>query len=328
MRTNLIPLLFVSCTLLVACQKETNLPDNASATLTETAATTETSSKPFTVRTIAGIFENGNSEPHLVNGPALKAKFWKPHGITVAGDGSIYVADFLNSAIRKITIGSNVYTAPLSYNPDTGGGLLPEAVGVGADGTLYIVSTGYGIRIYNKDKGIDVYNRISNSDSNLDIERDVRGTMWFVSDNSIGKITGTTIQRKVISLTSYLDANETLRGIGLGPNSTIYASSATKLFQITGNGKITRLYPNERFIFISGITVTKDGRTLYIADGNAIKKINNNSITMIAKPGAGDGRDGVGFEADVVAANLALANSEKYLFVTDTRNLIRKISLD
>ncbi|MBD1363093.1 hypothetical protein IDJ77_04650 [Mucilaginibacter sp. ZT4R22] len=291
-------------------------------------ATIDATTAPYTVRTIAGIFEPSSSDPHLVNGPGLKAKFWKPHGITVDGDGSIYVADFFNSAIRKITVQNNVYTEPLSYNPDTGGGLLPEAVGISPGGTLYIVSTGYGIRIYNKEKGIDVYDRIANSDSNLDLEKDSKGVMWFVSDVSLGKITGTTIQRNVVNFSSLLAPNESLRGIGTGPNGVKYVSTATQLFKITNDGKITRLFQNERFVFISGIAVTKDGNTIYLAEGNKIKKIVGNTITTICGPlSAADGRDGVGAAADVVAANLALSNSETALFVSDTRNTIRKITL-
>lgn len=315
--------------LTTACKKETPISEKENVlALSNSNDLASDMVQPFTVRTVAGIFESTSAEPHLVNGPALTAKFWKPHGITVAGDGNIYVADFFNNAIRKITIQNNVYTSPLSYNTHTGGGLLPEAVGVGADGTLYIVSTGYGIRIYNKDKGIDVYDRISNSDSNLDIERDSKGVMWFVGNYSLGKITGISIQRNIVNFSAYLDTNEHLRGIGLGPNGVKYVSTATKLFKVTSDGKITRLYSNQVFTFISGIAVTKDGNTLYIVDGNAIRKITNNNIITIVRPSnQADGRDGVGFNADVVAANLALANSEKFLFVSDIRNTIRKISL-
>jgi hypothetical protein len=314
---------------IVSCKKEANLiPKNEVEVTKNIAVNAVAELTPYTVRTIAGIFEQTSTAPHLIDGPSLQAKFWKPHGITVNGDGVLYIADFFNSAVRKVSVDGKVLTVPLSNNPHTGGGLNPEAVGVGTDGTLYIVSTAYGIRIYNKDKGIDIYSRIGNADSNLDIEKDITGTMWFVNDNSLGKIKGTTIQRNVVNFSDYLDQNETLRGVGIGPNGIKYVSTATKLFKVTQDGKITRLFPNTRFIFISGITVTKDGSTLYIADGNAIKKIYQNTITIIAKPlSQGDGRDGIGFDADVVAANLALANSEKFLFVTDIRNTIRKISL-
>nr|WP_294941721.1 hypothetical protein [uncultured Mucilaginibacter sp.] len=315
----------------VSCTKEVSQPPNKLSNADELAVSKtaiEAGAAPFTVRTIAGVFEPSRSEPYLVNGPGPKAKFWKPHGITVDGDGSIYVADFLNSAIRKITVQNNVYTVPLSYNADTGGGLLPEAVGISAGGTLYIVSTGYGIRIYNKEKGIDVYDRIANSDSNLDLEKDSKGVMWFVSDVSLGKITGSTIQRNVVNFSSFLAPNESLRGIANGPNGVKYVSSATQLFKVSSDGKITKIFQNEKFTFISGIAVTKDGNTIYLAEANKVKKIVGNVITTITGPlPAADGRDGIGAAADVVAANVALSNSETALFVSDTRNIIRKITL-
>ena len=282
----------------------------------------------YTIRTIAGAFQQQNNESHYVNGSGPQARFWKPHGITVALDGSIYVADYFNNAVRKITIQNNVYTVPLSYNTQTGGGLLPEAVGFSNNQTFYIVSTGYGIRIYNKNKGIDIYSRIANSDSNLDLERDVKDVMWFVNDNSLGRKTGTTIQRNVVNFSALLAPNETLRGIATAPLGVKYISSATQLFKVDNDGKITKLFPDQKFTFISGIAVTKDGATIYIADGNAVKMIYKNNITLISQPlPQGDGRDGIGLNADVVAANIALSNSEKKLFVTDTRNTIRAITL-
>lgn len=322
--------LIITC--LAACKKE-NAEDiakvnPASTAITDNLAITATSPL-YTVRTVAGIFEPSSKAPNLVDGAGPKAKFWKPHGLSVSGDGSIYVADFFNNAIRKISIQNIVSTMPLSYNTETAGALLPEAVEISPGGTLYIVSTGYGIRIYNKAKGIDIYNRVANSDSNLDIEQDSKGVMWFVGNKSMGSITGTTIKRNQINFQALLADYETLRGVGVGPNGVKYASSATQLFKVAADGKITKLFPNIPFSFISGISVTKDGQTIYIADGNAVKKISGNNITTICKPSPfADGRDGVGLDADVVAANVALSNSETALFVTDIRNVIRKITLN
>ncbi|TWR25263.1 hypothetical protein FPZ43_17495 [Mucilaginibacter pallidiroseus] len=329
MKKHILFLVAVTC-VLSACKKESLSPDAVLQSTTNTPQSLSAVATPelYTVRTIAGIFNAESQRPNLVDGPGPKAKFWKPHGISVSGDGSLYVADFFNSAIRKISIQNIVSTVPLSYNTDTGGGLLPEAVTISPGGTLYIVSTAYGIRIYNKAKGIDVYNRISNSDSNLDMEQDSKGVMWFVGDKAIGNITGTTIKRNLVDFTPLLASHETLRGIGLGPNGVKYVSTATQLFKVSAQGTITKLFPNVPFTFISGISVTKNGETLYIVDGNAVKKIKGGVITTICKPlAAADGRDGVGLNADVVAANLALSNSETALFVTDIRNVIRKVTI-
>jgi DNA-binding beta-propeller fold protein YncE len=45
-------------------------------------------------------------EPGAFNdGPALSAKFKSPTGLTIAPDGTLYVADFGNHRIRKISNG-------------------------------------------------------------------------------------------------------------------------------------------------------------------------------------------------------------------------------
>jgi hypothetical protein len=327
MKKSCITILLGIALFTASCKKEmeqTVLTPTSDSAMVLAAAAVEPA---YNVKTIAGVFTPANSDPHLLDGKGPVAKFYKPHGITVAGDGSIYVADFLNNAIRKITIQNNVYTIALPYS-QTLSGQLPEAVTIATDGTLYVVSTSYGVRIYNNSKGIDISSRIGNSDSNLDIEKDSKGVMWFVNDNSLCKITRINIQRNVVNFSGVLAANETLRAIGVGPSNVKYVSTATQLFKVDASGKITKLFPSYKFTFISGITVTKDGSTLYIADGNAVKMIKNNNITTIAKPlSNNDGRDGVGLLADVVAANLALSNTEKALFVSDTRNTIRKIIL-
>ncbi|NCD71231.1 NHL repeat-containing protein [Mucilaginibacter agri] len=317
---------------ITACKKTENVQPTADPVVTDdmeaTNAVLGVSEPAYTVRTIAGVFEPTVSDPHLRNGPGPQAKFYKPHGIAIADDGSIYIADFLNDAIRKITIQNNVYSVPFSSNPQSGG-LLPEAVEIGSDGTIYIVSTGYGIRIYNKERGIDIVSRIGNADSNLDIEKDNKGVFWFVNDNSLGKITNTTIQRNVVNFSDLLvpNTNDRLRGVGVAPNGVKYVSCTTRLFKVAADGSVTRMLPNEKFTYISGISVSTDGSTIYIADGNVIKRIVNNTVTTIAGPNGGSGKDGIGLAADVVAANLALSNSGKALFVTDTRNTIRKIIL-
>jgi streptogramin lyase len=236
------------------------------------------------------------------------------------------VADFFNQAIRKISIQNKVTTIPVPYSGNTG--IFPEEVCLAVDGTFYIANTAYGITVFNNKKGINFYSRIRNADSNLDMEGDSKGVFWFVNDNSLGRISGINIQRNVVNFSAYLAPNETLRGLGIGPNGVKYVSTATQLFKVTSTGEITKLYKDYKFIFISGITVTKDGSTIYIADGNAVKKIYQDQITTIANPlPVSDGRDGIGLNADVRSANVALANSEKALFVSDTRNIIRKITL-
>ncbi len=68
---------------------------------------------------IAGVFEAAEDEGvyygGYADGPADKAKFDHPQGLLVAEDGTIYVSDTLNSAIRMIKDG-RVYTLLRSTN--------------------------------------------------------------------------------------------------------------------------------------------------------------------------------------------------------------------
>ena len=45
----------------------------------------------------------GNGKPGSVNGRDTTASFFKPYGVAVANDGSVYVADYLNNMVRKIS---------------------------------------------------------------------------------------------------------------------------------------------------------------------------------------------------------------------------------
>lgn len=107
----IIPIIFA----LSACKKDLSKPPVSDDRETEETEllTADVPAAPYTVRTIAGIFERTSTEPHVVNGPGPKAKFYKPHGISVDGDGSLYIADFFNGLIRKISIYNKVSTVEL-----------------------------------------------------------------------------------------------------------------------------------------------------------------------------------------------------------------------
>ena len=91
------------------------------------------------IRTVAG---NGNTVyiPSVYDGgSAVHAGMHMPSGVAVDSHGTFYVADTSNNAVRRVTAGGIISTAPTNY---AGHSLNnPYAVAVDAAGDLYISDT-------------------------------------------------------------------------------------------------------------------------------------------------------------------------------------------
>ncbi|GAB5366915.1 hypothetical protein AAMO2058_001184800 [Amorphochlora amoebiformis] len=106
----------------------------------------------------------GAPEPGYIDGPVSSARFNGPHGLFADIDGSIYVADTFNHAIRMLTPAGEVST--IAGGPDRGlieqrgggertGGYrdgeatasrfrTPFSVALGNEGSIYVADTGNG----------------------------------------------------------------------------------------------------------------------------------------------------------------------------------------
>jgi len=104
------------------------------------------------VSTVAG---SGPSNVNFVaenfaDGPASSALFYYPSGVAVAVQGTLYVTDYQNNRIRKITAAGVVSTVAGSTGGCTDGDAaqakfyLPTDVAVDASGTLYVADYGNG----------------------------------------------------------------------------------------------------------------------------------------------------------------------------------------
>lgn len=94
---------------------------------------------------------DGNGLPvgALLDGEAEEATFHRPHGIAVAEDGTVYVADTNNHAIRRISPDGEVTTLAgdgIAGSRDGAGGKArfdhPSDVAVAEDGTIYVADRG------------------------------------------------------------------------------------------------------------------------------------------------------------------------------------------
>lgn len=92
----------------------------------------------------------GNGDPGNANGSADVAEFNLPYGVAVKGDGTVYVADFVNYQIRRITSQSvwNYAGSTEGYENGTTTAKFhnPAGVAVDSDGIVYVAELNNVIR--------------------------------------------------------------------------------------------------------------------------------------------------------------------------------------
>ena len=91
----------------------------------------------------------GNLNPGNENGTGMDASFNRPNGLDVDAYGNVYVADFYNNMIRKITADGEVTTLAGSLTPGSTNGIASEArfqypkdVAIDLTGNLYVSDYG------------------------------------------------------------------------------------------------------------------------------------------------------------------------------------------
>lgn len=101
------------------------------------------------ITTVAGISTSGYSGD---GGPAIAAQLYDPAGLAFDSNGNLFIADYFNHAVRKITVATGIITT-IAGNGTTGysgdGGLAtlaqlstPSGVAVDSKGDIYISDLG------------------------------------------------------------------------------------------------------------------------------------------------------------------------------------------
>ncbi len=283
-----------------------------------------------TITTVAG---NGVAGFSGDGGPAASASLDLPYGEAVDSAGSLYIADFRNQRIRKLSGGTITTVAGNGTQGFSGDGgpaasaslNAPAGVAVDGAGNLYI------------------------ADANNDRIRKVSGgTITTVAGNGIEGFSGGGGPATSASLTAPLGvavdfagsvyiadtSNERIRKVSDGTITTVAGDGG---FQFSGDGgpaKSATLNGSNNVLSgfdYGGLGVAVDSAgSVYIADfeNNRVRKVSSGTIATVAGNGAfgysGDG--GTATSASVSFPTGAAVDSADNLYIADIGNgRIRKV---
>lgn len=253
------------------------------------------------------------------DGPALSAKFKSPTGVTVAADGTLYVADFGNHRIRKISNGMvSTYAGNDTAGLANGHGILaqfesPYHVGLDENGNLYILDQDVSvIRKISPAADVSVFAGIDNpgfANGAASTARFQTDANAIIADQSGNIYVGDTF-------------NNSIRKINSDGQVSTYAGMEIEGFT-NGNAN------NAQFRYPAAIAFDKQGN-LFVADaGNfCIRKITPDGIvSTFSGSGTGGTVDGDQATAQFISVNDMVADNKGNLYVADD-DRIRKITAD
>jgi streptogramin lyase len=273
---------------------------------------------PYAFTTFAGRAPIGSDD-----GTATAARFNNPYGTAVDGSGNIYVADFVNNTIRKITPGGVVST------------LAGSALSAGAtDGTgstaRFNGPTGLAVDAFANVYVADFYNDTIRKITPGGVVTTLAGTAL-----SAGAVDGAGSAARFNGPSSVsLDTagnvyvadlgNDTIRKITPVGTVTTFAGTALSPGATDGTGSAAR------FNRPGGLVVDTAGN-VYVADtyNSTIRKITAGAVvtTLAGSAGSAGSADGASGTARFNYPNGVAVDSSGNIYVADTYNsTIRKIT--
>lgn len=271
----------------------------------------------------------GNGKPGFKDGDALQASFYGPCGMTTDPQGNLYVCDYYNHAIRKVTpqgkvttiAGSGIegfkdgngqdayFNMPLAIAYDKQGNLL---VADFANNAIRKISPdGYVSTFVGGKKGFkDGTGTFAQINGPVSFSLDAQGNLYFIDayNSAIRKCTPSGYVTTIITkdLKGFVDSTITIGRLS-------FQSSGLG----SGNG--------------GGILVDKDG-DLYIADGPGNIILFVNMSTKVIKILVGNGTpgliDGEGNKARLDNPIELTKDNKGFLYVADFNNhSVRKIEI-
>jgi len=295
-------LLILTCSF-GACKKEKPRKNDVPETvIPETDVPSEL--QQTMVSTIAGDVKRGNAD-----GKGLSARFHSPSGICIDVNGNVYVADYHNHAIRKITREGDVTTLAGGIAGDT------ELTSTAFNGPMGVTIDSKG-NLYVADDNNQKVKRIA-----------AEGTIQVIAGSKQGELDGPLGTNKL----NYPYAVAIDESTG-----SIYVSQFTSYVKRIKNGVVETLaggikynYEDAAFKFPLGIVINAE-KELIVSDygKNQIFKINaKGEVLLIAGSGVAGALDGQASEATFNLPHGLAIDKEGNIYVADRgNNKIRKIS--
>ena len=263
------------------------------------------------VVTLAGSDDEGTTD-----GPGIKARFNHPRGIAVDKAENLYIADYGNSRIRKITPDGTVSTLAGSGIEGSADGpgaratfTVPEGIAVDANGNIYIADTGN-----NKIRKI----------SPLGIVSTLAGSVSGLADGPVASATFSAPYAIAVNATGDLfiaDISGKIRKISSGVVSTFAGNSKS--------GWIDGVGASASFRVPAKIVIDASGN-LYVTDelNSAVRKITPlGAVSTLAGNGNEGYVDGPGKTARFYLPYGIATDAAGNVYVTEPVNYrIRKIT--
>jgi sugar lactone lactonase YvrE len=276
------------------------------------------------ITTVAG---NGTLGFSGDNGPATSAQLFDPDGVAVDSAGNLYIADWNNDRVRKVSKGVITTVAGnglRGFSGDNGPATSaqlnsPHGVAVDSVGNLYI------------------------ADSNNDRVRKVsKGVITTVAGSGLRLFSGALPPARPRSDKGPATSAQLSDPIGVAVDSAgnLYIADAGKIRKVS-KGVITTVAGNgtgfsgdngpatSAQLSSSGVAVDPAGN-LYIADtwNNRIRKVSNGVITTVAGNGTegSSGDNGPAISAQLSASGVAVDSAGNLYIADEFNNRIRKVS--
>ena len=261
----------------------------------------------------------------FVDGGANTARFWRPSGIAIGGDGNLYVADRFNQRIRKITADGTVSTlAGDAADPGFGD---PKALGDYADGqgTAAKFDEPAGIAWSAKDSALYVVEAANNRVRKVLLD----GTVTTVAGKGpLGSDDGPALTAKFSAPAGIAVDGDGAIFVADTGNHRIRKLSGGQVTTVTGSTAGLKNGAPADSLFNGPVGLSAIGALVYVADAqnHAIREVAFSEVKTLAGTGVAGFGDDVFGKALFKGPQGIAASGAGVWFVADAGNArIRKL---